>query len=586
MSKAKAPRSRTILFADGEDLLRSVYEADARRAGFEVVVAADGTEAWREFARVQPDAVVTDLDLPGELSGAELIARLRGTSLGAVLPIVAVSPGDKSIRGLADAVIAHDVDDYLAKPVHGERLFWRLQELIEGRPIGVRGATGGAVAGAARPVVLDRSTDFLQGTLERVDVATLFFSFFATGRSGKLCLMHGRDVVQVWFQRGYPVYAESNQEATEFGHRLESRGLVAPAELAEARREWQDADRSLGVMLVARGALGARSLYREMTANVDELVLSLFGWREGHYYLEYAQQPAAFDPPEAVPLERTPTEYVLTGIRDCYDAARCRHLLEQAQGPLVVSDSAHFILREMADPYYYENVLAQLDRQVAARELLHRHPFDRDADAVAALVALWVVGGVLEAPQEAPRPVARRRSRKEEAARRLRAAVASATREHPDSRAAREERVRERMRARTGTAPGGVKSIMTALEKVSGEVAFESGMRMLSLRNYDAAIRSLDEAIRLAPHMPQYYPPLAQALLARPEGGPEELDRALKILKRAVAVDPDRGEPYHWLGVVLLRMGHRDEARLTLRRALDLGSAHDDETRTVLKGLS
>ena len=584
MSKTQTARTRTILFADGEVLLRQVYEADAKRAGFEVVVAEDGEEAWRIFARVQPDALVTDLDLPGEMSGEELIARVRSTSLGAVIPIVAVSPGAKSIRGLADAVIAHDVDDYLAKPVHGERLFWRLRELIEGRPIGLISDDGSPANGVHRPVVLLRSTDFLQGSLEQTDVATLFFSFFATGRSGKLCVMRERDVVQVWFQRGFPVFAESNLAGMDFGDWLVARQKVTATQLMLARQEWKNADRSLGVLLLARGAIGARALYGEMSGNVDALLLGLFGWSSGNYYLEYAQAPANFDRPDAVPLARTPTQYVLTGIRERYGEERCRATLEQAEGPLRVSRSAHFILREMDDPYYYENVLAQLAGDVPARELLSRHPFDRDAHAVAALTALWVVGGVLEVANVRPKPRPKRRSRKEEAARRLRAAVATATREHPDAKVAREERIRERMKQRR-TSPGGVKSIMTALEKVSSEVAFENGMRMLSLRDYDAAVRSLEEAVRLAPHMPQYYPPLAQALLARPDGGPEELDRALKVLKRAVSVDPDRGEPYHWLGVVLLRMGHRDEARLTLRRAIDLGSAHDDETRTMLHGL-
>lgn len=584
MPKTNTGPSRTILFADGEALLRQVYEADAKRAGFKAVVAADGAEAWRVFARVQPDAVVTDLDLPGEMSGAQLVERLRSTSLGAVIPIVAVSPGAKSIRGLADAVIGHDVDDFLAKPVHGERLLWRLRELIEGRPIGLVSEAGAPANGVARPVVLDRSTDFLQGSLDKTDAATLFFSFFATGRSGKLCVMKDKDVLQLWFQRGFPVYAESNLVGMELGDWLHARGQVARAELEAARAEWMDADRSLGTMLLARGAIGARGLFREMIANVDSLVLGLFGWTEGNFYLEYSQTPAAFDAPAAVPLARTPTEYVLTGIRDSYGLERCRAALKAAEGPLKVSDSAHFILREMEDPYYYENVLAQLSGDVVARDLLTRHPFDRDGEAVAALAALWVVGGVLEVSKAKPKPRRRKRSRKDEVAQKLRAAVASATKEHPDARAAREQRIRERMRRRR-TNPGGVRSIMTALDKVSSEVAFENGMRMLSLRDYDAAIRSLGDAVQNAPHMAHYYPPLAQALLAQPDAGPEELDRALRVLKKAVGVDPDRGEPYHWLGLVLLRMGHRDEARLTLRRALDLGSPHDEETRTVLQGL-
>ncbi len=588
MSQPQTSPQRKILFVDGEAILREVYVEEARRASFQPFVAGDGESAWQLFEKEQPDALVTDLDLPGDSSGAELIERIRSTPLGAVIPVVAVSPGKRDIRGVTDAVIQNDVDDFLEKPVHGERLLWRIHELVEGRPIGVISASGEQTR-LDRGVTLDRTTDFLQGKLEDRDVATLFFSFLATGRTGKLCVMKDREVIQIWFRRGWVVFAESNLEGTDFGDWLVRRGRIERGALAAARAEWADVDRALGTLLVARGALGARMLFDEIRASVDDVVRTLFSWQRASFYIEYLHSPVGFDPPETVSLQRSPAHYVVTGVREHYSRERCIEILSTAQGELQVADSAHFILRELIDPYYYENVLAQLGSGATVPKLLALHPFDKDDDALRAVTALWVVGGIVERLSSSQVKTASR-SVADSRADRIRKAVASAVgREHPDSKASRDARVREHLAKRQGRSSSrrksGVASIMTALEKVSAEVAYENGARMLAMREPEAAVAHLEEAIRLAPNHAAWNSLLAQAYLAQETVGPEELDAALQTLKRGAALDPKNGEPYHWLGLVLIRMGHPEEARITLRRSVELGSPHLEETRALLASL-
>lgn len=587
MSEAPQAPARKVLFVDGEAILREVYVEEARRVGLQALVAPSAAEAWQLFEEHQPDVVVTDLDLPGDETGEELIGRIRETPLGAVIPVVAVSPGKRAIRGVTDAVIRHDVDDFLEKPVHGERLLWRINELIEGRPIGVTQEARSSVSAVDRAVMLDRGTDFLQGTLENVDVATLFFSFFATSRSGKLCVMRGKEVIQVWFRRGWAVFAESNISGMDFGDWLLARDKVEVAALEQAREEWASVNRTLGVMLVARGDIGARTMFREMLANVEAVLSRLFDWGDGHYYLEYQHAAAAYDAPEAVSLQRSPAHYVVEGVRASYDRRRCEAILRTSQGRLEVSPSAHFILRELEDPYYFENVLAGLSDGATAPKLLDLHPFDRDDDALRAVTALWVVGGILEQISEREIEVAQR-SVADSRAERIRKAVAS-VKEHPDARAARQARIRERLdrrkRRRAQRRQSGVASIMNALDRVSSEVAFENGCRLVAERDYESAVGALEEAVRLSPATAQYYSVLGQAYLGLSNAGPEELNRALQNLKKGAALDPQNGEPYHWLGMVLIRMGHAEEARITLRRSLELGSPHIDSTRTLLASL-
>jgi Flp pilus assembly protein TadD len=439
-----------------------------------------------------------------------------------------------------------------------------------------------------RAVSLDRTLDFLQGRLENRDVATLFFSFFATGRSGKLCVMEGKEVLQLWFHRGWPVFAETNRAGMELSEWLVRRGKVDGDAMAEARTEWMDIDRSLGVVLVARGVIGARTLFDETRTNVDAVVRQLFDWTVGHYYVEYSQNPATYQPPETVSLYHSPTHYVVNGVREYYSRERCTRILSTAQGRIEVSDAAHFILRELADPYYYENVIAQLGSGSTAPKLLQMHPFSKDDDALRAVCALWIVGGVIEKISDEQLRKVRRSTASQ--ADRIREAVASAASgEHPDVRAAREARIRGRLDRRKKKAAArrksDVASIMTALDKVSAEVAYENGAKLLARRRYKEAARALAEAVRLAPHQAGWYSTLAQAYLAQDDAGPEELDAALQTLKRGAALDPRNGEPYHWLGMVLMRMGHPDEARITLRRSIELGSPHVQQSRALLESL-
>jgi DNA-binding NtrC family response regulator len=75
---------RTILIVDDEDKIRLVLRRRLEAAGFRVVEASDGDEAWDLFEREPPDAIVTDLNMP-RCNGQELLRRIRTCSDAAVI---------------------------------------------------------------------------------------------------------------------------------------------------------------------------------------------------------------------------------------------------------------------------------------------------------------------------------------------------------------------------------------------------------------------------------------------------------------------------------------------------------------------
>ena len=120
-----APRARrTVLLAEDDRALRRYLEVVLRRAGYEVLTAADGLEAMKTLLSAHVDAVVTDAVMP-HLSGHELCRFLRDHPQLKELPVVLLSGADSSAHAAGAGA-----DLYLSKPVPAEELAASLARLL------------------------------------------------------------------------------------------------------------------------------------------------------------------------------------------------------------------------------------------------------------------------------------------------------------------------------------------------------------------------------------------------------------------------------------------------------------------------
>jgi len=115
----------TVLVVDDDTSLRIAVARALRVAGYDVVVAADGTEAL-ETQRASPsDVVVLDVTMHG-IDGLETCRRLRARNDDVpVLMLTALDAVGNRVAGL-DA----GADDYLVKPFKFEELLARLRALL------------------------------------------------------------------------------------------------------------------------------------------------------------------------------------------------------------------------------------------------------------------------------------------------------------------------------------------------------------------------------------------------------------------------------------------------------------------------
>ncbi len=90
----------------------------AKVGGHDVVNYIDGEQALGQFESDKPDLVLMDIQLAGELSGLDVVQRLR--TGGSRVPIIAVTA--YAMVGDRERCLAAGCDDYLAKPLPIPRL--------------------------------------------------------------------------------------------------------------------------------------------------------------------------------------------------------------------------------------------------------------------------------------------------------------------------------------------------------------------------------------------------------------------------------------------------------------------------------
>lgn len=117
-----------VLLAEDDRSLRRYLEVVLRRAGYDVVAAADGLEAMKAALSGTFHAVVTDALMP-HLSGQELCRFLRSHPKLGSLPVVLLSGADNNAASHQDT--STRADAYLSKPVRPEELTDCLARLLQ-----------------------------------------------------------------------------------------------------------------------------------------------------------------------------------------------------------------------------------------------------------------------------------------------------------------------------------------------------------------------------------------------------------------------------------------------------------------------
>ncbi len=113
-----------ILVVDDDDITLSVLEDTLTRAGFEVLLASNGQDAWNIVEQGDIQLVVSDWYMPG-MDGVELCTKIRNADFSNYVYIILLT-SHKERQDIQKGLSA-GADDYVTKPFDETELILRVQ---------------------------------------------------------------------------------------------------------------------------------------------------------------------------------------------------------------------------------------------------------------------------------------------------------------------------------------------------------------------------------------------------------------------------------------------------------------------------
>lgn len=142
--------TETLLLADDDPAVTDSLAPFLERAGFRVILAADGAAALEKAQTLRPNFILLDVLMP-RMDGREVLRRLR-QSRNWTPTILLTRVGEASERALA---LEEGADDYLNKPFDPHELLARIRAVLRRARPGEKSLSA-AWKLAAHNLVLDR----------------------------------------------------------------------------------------------------------------------------------------------------------------------------------------------------------------------------------------------------------------------------------------------------------------------------------------------------------------------------------------------------------------------------------------------
>ena len=121
---------KILYVEDNED---NVYVVKSRltRAGFTILIAADGAQGVAMASTEQPDLILMDLSLP-VLDGWEATRRIKAAAETKHIPVVALTA--HAMAGDREKALAAGCNDFDTKPIELPRLLEKIRALLPAQP--------------------------------------------------------------------------------------------------------------------------------------------------------------------------------------------------------------------------------------------------------------------------------------------------------------------------------------------------------------------------------------------------------------------------------------------------------------------
>ena len=118
MTLAERPISHKVLLVDDDDAIREMMTASLAHKGFDVITAANVTEALKLITTESFDVLITDLHMPNPSDGFAVITAMRHIQPKA---LTLLASGYPDVKSAMDAILL-EADEIIVKPFEANKL--------------------------------------------------------------------------------------------------------------------------------------------------------------------------------------------------------------------------------------------------------------------------------------------------------------------------------------------------------------------------------------------------------------------------------------------------------------------------------
>jgi CheY-like chemotaxis protein len=120
-------KMKTILIVDDACEIRSFIKKILQNKGYETLEASDADEAIRVDRKDNPEVVLMDYNMPGELHGLDAVSAIRNNHSNSTKNIIVMSASAED--GLETKALDSGANSFIRKPFSISTLFQKLEML-------------------------------------------------------------------------------------------------------------------------------------------------------------------------------------------------------------------------------------------------------------------------------------------------------------------------------------------------------------------------------------------------------------------------------------------------------------------------
>jgi len=205
------------------------------------------------------------------------------------------------------------------------------------------------------------------GRLSETPLPTLLRALQHGQATGTLTITRNDQTKLIYFKQGDIICAASRYEDDRLGEMLLKWGKISYAQYETSVRLMKTAKKRQGAVLVEQGFLSPKELFQAVTAQVKEIILSLFTWLDGDYRFDAGPLPAN----EVITLRISSGMLIYEGIRRMNDFTKLCGLLPSFDTLVAMNTDPRDLFQPVTIRPEERQLLLLIDGSRTIRELVY-----------------------------------------------------------------------------------------------------------------------------------------------------------------------------------------------------------------------